>query len=325
MTRAPSRPEQPAGIDALLAATSPPKGIHAVTIVHADHPTETRTTGSDPSAELFEIGSVTKTITATLLAALVLDGQVRLDHTVGDLLGPAAGGAADVTMHQLATHTSGLPRLAPNAYRRLFWTRDPYRFYRRRHLDAGLADVGLDGPGKRWEYSNLGYQLLGECLRVAAGEDFASLVTDAVLRPAGMRTARCQPCPRTDLVRGHGSLLLGGRRWHQPLPGAGGVDASIVDLAAWTRANLVPDSTPLGPAIRLAHQAHATDEQTDALHGLAWLHRGAARWHNGGTGAFSSMIAVDPATGTGYGVLVAHAASDRYTPDGFILTALGPT
>src|ERR1700737_2904340 len=62
---------------------------------------------------LFEAGSLTKTMTATLLAVMGRDGGLSLETTVGALLGPEAGAAADVTLRQLATHTAGLPRLAP--------------------------------------------------------------------------------------------------------------------------------------------------------------------------------------------------------------------
>lgn len=112
------------------------------------------------------------------------------------------------------------------------------------------------------------------------------------LAPAGMTTARCQPCPRRGLLRGHGSLLLAALRWHQPLPGAGGVDVTIGDLAAWARANLVPDSTPLANAIRLAHQEHASTEDNSV--GLAWHHRNSTLWHNGATGSFQGFVAITP-------------------------------
>lgn len=274
----------------LLDRVRPPKGVAAVAIVD--------TTGEAEifcpervASRLFEFGSLTKTLTATLLATLVVDGQLSLDTEVGDIIGAQAGGAAKARLGELATHTSGLPRLAPNSLTIPFWPRDPYRFYGEKRLLEGLARVELKERGV-FGYSNLGYMLLGFCLATATGHDFATVLTARVLEPAGMTTARSQPCPRRGLLRGHGPLLLGGRRWHHPLPGAGGVDGTIADLAQWARTNLLPESTSLEAAVRLAQQVHASHEERRL--GLGWHFSESIVWHNGATGAFQAMLAIEP-------------------------------
>src|SRR6516162_4758557 len=104
----------------------------AVTAIDADGPAFSRSAGLPEDAR-FEIGSITKTMTATLLASLVGDSVVALDDEIGRWLD--AGPNAAITLEQLATHTSGLPRLAPNQR-----TRDanPYR-----HFTAQRAEKGL--------------------------------------------------------------------------------------------------------------------------------------------------------------------------------------
>lgn len=297
--------------DQLARLVEPPKGVAAVAIVHADGEIVTSTTAKNDSG-LFEIGSLTKTLTATLLATLVVDGTLTLDATVGELIGDDAGRASAITMRELATHTSGLPRLPPNAMSMPFWPRDPYRFYDRRKLIAGLATVELSEPGS-FAYSNLGFDLLGACLAAAAGAPFNEALTARVLRPAGMATARCQPCGRRGLVRGHaGKFILGARRWHEGLSGAGGVDASIDDVAHWARANLIPESTPLDAAVRLAHAEHASTG--DGAIGLGWMHGRRAHWHNGGTGCFQSMVAIAPSR-LAVAVVASHGPGGSYTPD----------
>jgi serine-type D-Ala-D-Ala carboxypeptidase/endopeptidase len=304
-------PEDTPTVESLLAQTRPPKGIHAVAIIDArDLAPRIATTGEAASSEFFELGSLTKTLTATLLAVQVVAGELTLEHTVGSILGPRAGRAANVTLGQLATHTSGLPRLAPNSITIPFWPRDPYRFYGRQRLWAGLDRVELSSAG-RFAYSNLGYSLLGECLAQAMGMTFAAGLADEVLRPAQMTTARCQPCPRRGLVRGHGHWLMAGRRWHDRLPGAGGVDGTVLDVAAWATANLEPDSTPLAEAVRLAQQVHHSDAQTAV--GLGWVVRDEIRWHNGATGGFQSMLAFD--SGRAVAALAAHSVSSSYSLD----------
>jgi CubicO group peptidase (beta-lactamase class C family) len=193
-----------------------------------------------------------------------------------------------------------------------FWPRDPYRFYDRRKLVAGLARAKVKSGGD-FVYSNLGFDLLSVCLAQAASAPFNELLGERVLEPAGMHTARCQPCDHSGLVRGHaGMVFIGGRRWHTPLAGAGGVDASINDMAQWVRANLIPDSTPLAAAARLAHQRHAYDDP-DPI-GLAWVHGPLAHWHNGATGSFQSMIAVVPDT-VGVVALASFGGGKRYAPE----------
>ena len=248
---------------------------------------------------MFEAGSLTKPLTATLLAALTLSGDVTLETTVGQVLGSEAGTASDVSLRELATHTSGLPRVADNAMRLPFWPRDPYRFYGEDRLYKGLRSVALKTRGSI-RYSNLGFDLLGHCLARAAGQAFRDLLTEVVLRPGGMEAGRCQPCERSRLLRGHGSLVLGGRRWHQPLPGAGGVDCTITDLARWVAANAVPESTPLERAVGLCHQVHATDGGKSV--GLAWHFSGPVVWHNGGTGSFQGVAAFVPGRGGACGL-----------------------
>jgi D-alanyl-D-alanine-carboxypeptidase/D-alanyl-D-alanine-endopeptidase len=243
----------------------------------------------------FELGSVGKTFMATLLALLVIDGTVALDTTVGDILGDGCGAIADVRLEELATHTSGLPRVVKTTRPLILESRDPYRRCTAEHLLAELSTADLTGRGEH-SYSNAGFDLLGHCLSVAAGATAKQLIEDRVLRPAGMATARCQPCPEDGLAPAKGGLLLGGRRWHSPLVGAGGVDGTIGDVVAWARANLLPASTPLEPAVRMAHEVRVAVSEHQGI-GLAWGTQRTCRFHTGGTGRYSSYVAFDPEAG----------------------------
>jgi CubicO group peptidase (beta-lactamase class C family) len=299
---------------ALADLIRPPKGVASVTVVDSSG-AGAIAGGADVSRDYFEIGSLTKTMTATLLARLVVDRLIRLETTVGELLGRRAGGAQSVTMLELATHTSGLPRIAPNAMRFPFWPRDPYRFYDEGRLYEGLQTVELAKRGTI-QYSNLGFDLLGHCLATAMAERFEVLLMDQVLWPAGMNTARCQPCSRRGLLRGSGSLLLGGRSWHQKLAGAGGVDCTIEDLAAWVVANTHPSSSPLQAAVELCHVVHRTDAK--AVIGLSWHFRNNFIWHNGGTGTFQGVVAFKPSR-IGVGALASLGPGTSYELEGTIL------
>jgi CubicO group peptidase (beta-lactamase class C family) len=293
-------------VEAFLESTKPPSGTSAVCIVRADGSVETA--GAEG---FFEVGSITKTMTATLLAVLIGEGRLSLSTTVGEVLGADAGNVVDTTLLELATHTSGLPGLAPNAGAPPFKMADPYAAYDGEKLIEGLALVEIAAE-KPFKYANLGFQLLGHVLGVAAGASFSSTLEERVLRPAGMATARCQPCSDEGLE--------GDARWHQILPGHGGVDVTIADLAAWARANLLPDSTPLADALRLAHEVHATVDGRRL--GLAWVYGQQSIWHNGATGGYQSMMAVVPET-IAVGGLASCGPGGDYKIDGLVGAYLG--
>jgi serine-type D-Ala-D-Ala carboxypeptidase/endopeptidase len=249
-----------------------------------------------PADGRFEIGSVTKTMTATLLALLAADGTLNLDDEAGRWLRAGPNGA--ITLRQLATHTSGLPAVAPN-----FRPADPDNYWAA--FTAELAEEGLRQaaltPGRR--YSNFGYQLLGLVLERASGRDYAALMADRLLAPLSMSRSGVGRAGAGTPLPGH----AGGREvrhWDRPLPGAGGVEATIDDLARYAQACLRPPSTPLGAALTAA-QVPQVPIGAGRAQALGWIViDGRLRGHNGGTGGFSSCVIVDPGAETGVAVLV---------------------
>ena len=145
-------------------------------------------------------------MTATLLALLAVDGTLSLDDEVGRWLPAGANGG--ITLRQLATHTSGLPRIAPN-YR----PADPGNFWA--GFTPELAEEGLRQtavtPGAR-VYSNFGYQLLGLVLERASGQDYARLMAERLLGPlsmtcSGVGRARRRRPPAGSRPRARGPAL----------------------------------------------------------------------------------------------------------------------
>ena len=134
----------------------------------------------------FRIGSITKQFTAMLVMQLVEAGRLRLDGNIGDYLPeyPAGPGRA-ITIHQLLTHTSGLPNYTalPRFFPEL--SRNPYR-----PVDLlGLFDsLPLDfAPGSRWSYSNSGYITLGVIIERVAGRLFDVVLREKILGPLGLK------------------------------------------------------------------------------------------------------------------------------------------
>ena len=138
---------------------------------------------------IFEIGSVTKTFTALLLADMVGKGELSLDQPIDSLLpagstAPTRGGK-HITLLDLATQSSGLPRLPDNLSPKNF--HDPYAGYDDARLFEFLSTYRLTRDiGAQYEYSNYGVGLLGRLLALHAGTSYEDLLRQRVLVPLAM-------------------------------------------------------------------------------------------------------------------------------------------
>lgn len=157
---------------------------------------------------LFEIGSVTKTFTALLLADMVEHGQMKLDDPVAKYLPMAVSvptrHGKEITLIQLATHTSGLPREPDNFDSRV--PDNPCAGYSIQELFAFLSSYKLTrDPGERFEYSNPGVAILAQAIALKAGTDYESLVVDRICGPLNMDSTRITLTPelKARLAAGH--------------------------------------------------------------------------------------------------------------------------
>lgn len=270
-------------------------------------------TGATPDeATSFQIGSVTKVVTALLLADAVDRGEVALDEALTSAFPDAAShrSGQPIRLVDLATHTSGLPRLPPGLFSQALRQRhDPYASFTVEQLEQALTQPPKRPPGGRPRYSNYGAGVLGEALARIAGAPYAQLVHDRIVVPLGLRDTSIEvPGNATNVAVGH---TRRGRRtpdWRLPaLAGAGALRSSVRDLLVLLRAHLDPASTPLEPAVRLVTQPRARITRSLEV-GLGWHildRKGGARrwWHNGGTGGFRSFVGFDPAARRAVAVL----------------------
>jgi serine-type D-Ala-D-Ala carboxypeptidase/endopeptidase len=266
---------------------------------------------------LYEIGSASKVFTSLLLADMTVRGQVALDEPVARLL-PAAvtapeGGVGSLTLAQLATHTSGLPRMPEN-----FHPRDaanPYADYSAADLDAFVARYQLARPPGTYEYSNLGAGLLGHLLAGRAGMPYEALLAQRIARPLRMAsTVVSVPASlRARFADGHTGDGEATGPWDlDALVGAGGIRSTVNDMLRFVRANLDPERAPadLRGALRMTHQPRA--DRPGGRVALGWhvgldgAHPGIL-WHNGETGGFHSFVAFDPERKLGVVVLAGSA------------------
>ncbi|MGH8216803.1 MAG: serine hydrolase [Rhodanobacteraceae bacterium] len=255
--------------------------------------------GKAPDADtVFQIGSVTKTFTATLLAEAVAKGDATLETSVGDLLPgfdiPSRNGKS-VTLGELAMQSSGLPRLPDNM--RPANPKDPYANYDSAKLKAFLAEYKLTrDPGAKYEYSNLGFGLLGYALARQAGRSYAELLQTRIFQPLGMAStsATFEEPLGSHWATGHDADGQPAQPWHlDALAGAGAINSTGADLLRYLEANMGRGNAALQDAMELAHQPRRTIGGDERI-GLAWMTRhdkgGDVVWHNGMTGGYASFI-----------------------------------
>jgi CubicO group peptidase (beta-lactamase class C family) len=157
----------------------------------------------------FEIGSLTKVFTATLLAEMAQQGEVALNDPVSKYLPsevqvPTFGGRS-ITLEDLATHTSGLSDATMVEQLSNQGVVDPFRVTVEM-MYALISGYSLrTEPGAEFEYSNVGMGLLGHALARAAGTDLRSLIKDRILDPLGMGDTHygLDEIPAERLVQGH--------------------------------------------------------------------------------------------------------------------------
>lgn len=262
---------------------------------------------------LFSIGSITKTFTALLLADMVETGRVSLRDLVGTHV-PEAVACVDVTLHELATHTSGLPQLPdPLPARGAQCPHDPYSAVTPGDM-LQAAKAAVPGPLRGdFEYSNFGYALLGVALSAAAGDSFETLLRARVLDPLGLHDTIFDVHDDQRLVDGHDLAGVPVPAWHnQAMAGCGSLLSTSGDLGHYLAAQLDPDATPLAAAIKATHRPllQRGDRQSTAL---GWAvdesERGPRYWHNGGTSGFSAYACFNPRARTGVCVVLSRTPS----------------
>lgn len=262
---------------------------------------------------VFEIGSITKVFTSTVLADLVSRQEAGLDTPVQNLLPddvtmPTRKGA-EITLGHLATHSSGLPRLPDN-----FEPGDPanpYADYTVGDLHGFLSAHKLKrGIGDAVEYSNVGYGLLGHALAQHEGSDFETLIAERILEPLQMADTAVEltPALRERLAPGHDGRLGPAANWDLPtLAGAGALRSTVNDLLTFLEANLGLRESPLSQAMEIARTPRQHDPALGMDIGLGWIiaTEGDRRfvWHNGATGGYASFIGFDPEAGEGIVIL----------------------
>jgi CubicO group peptidase (beta-lactamase class C family) len=246
----------------------------------------------------YDVMSMTKQFTAAAILKLEMLGELRVSDPIGEFFPSAPPDKREITLHELLTHTSGLPDALG----------DDYEPLSRAELVRGAFDARLRArPGSEYRYSNLGYSLLAAVVERASGTGYERFLATQLFEPAGMNdTGYVLPDWEADQVaveydddarpqgrpfdhpwaadgpywnlRGNGGLLSTARdmyRWHLALD-----RGTVLDRA--TTAKLVEPYVREGPG-------------ADSFYGYGWVvqrgEHGRFAWHDGGNGWSLGLIA----------------------------------
>jgi serine-type D-Ala-D-Ala carboxypeptidase/endopeptidase len=231
---------------------------------------------------LFEIGSITKTYTGLLLQEMIERGEMKLDDRVAKYLPnsikvPSRNGK-EITLRQLATHTSGLPTSSITWIpRRADNPRADYTLEKMYEFVSGCK-LTRD-PGSKYEYSTVGMALLGQAIALKSGTNYRSLASDRICHPLMMESTRIALTPelKARLATGHNSFgyAVTSSYWGALLPGAG-LCSTVNDLLKYISANLGLTPCRLTLLMEQTHVRHfhagmETDTGRDTDWGLAWM------------------------------------------------------
>lgn len=246
---------------------------------------------------IFEIGSITKVFTATLLANYVVDKRLQLEDDIQDFLDFKLNTEESITFKQLANHTSGLPRMPSNLNMFAVDPNNPYKAYDSAQLTEYLtSEIKLNNePGTAYEYSNLGAGILGFELAIIANSTYENLLQEKIFQKYKMQNSTS----RRSSIKG--TLVKGLKPYGDPasnwdfdaLAGGGAIFSTVEDLSNFALAQFDSQNKELS----LSHRPTFKMNESMSI-GLGWhlikrKNGGELIWHNGGTGGYSSSMALN--------------------------------
>jgi len=260
---------------------------------------------------LFEIGSVTKVFTTLILADMVEKGEINLNDPIDkflpeDVSTPSKEGRT-ITLFDLATHSSGLPRW-PDGFP--IWNMDEQYQYDRDEMYEYLSNFELSREiGSKYEYSNIGVSLLGHILSLQAGQSYEELLQERVLDKFGMESTCIKQCDalRDRFARPHILWFPTNKlNLSEDMVGAGEIRSSGKDMLSFLSFAMGLKDSDLRKSFELTQKVNRQIGDGPSI-GLAWhmLQKDDTMiiWHNGATYGFTSFVGFDPESNQGVVVL----------------------
>lgn len=270
---------------------------------------------------IFDIGSITKTFTTTILADMVNEGIFKLEDPIENYLPFTVKVPMykehKITLEDLATHTSGLPDYPSNFEASNITS---YQNYTREQLYQGLSNTTLKTvPGTHFEYSDMGTAILGDILASKTGMPYEKLVENRILNVLGMNSTMINLSNPlvSRLALGHVNgieipITSVNLVFPPAFAPAGSLRSSAADIVKYLSANMGLIKTKLDDAMENTHKIRLYTNMTgvppyDVYIGLGWITTtnfgSQIIWHNGEVIGYNSIVAFNPITQRGIVIL----------------------
>lgn len=307
----------------VLAAVVQPSGV-----VRSRMCAKPRPEGEPPWDAAFEIGSITKTMTAFLVADLIESGKWSLDDPLAIHLPPGTKvprqSERQILLRDVVTHRSGLPGQPSDLP--VTDPQNPLASLTEADLLTSLGNVRLSEPiGSKFEYSNFAMMVLSLAVAHAYGTDLETTLRSLLFAPLNMQGAFInRPTPGQPQAIGHHRSGAAVPAWTLPtdLAGMGAVRATLDDMVKYVQAEIRLDNNPVGVRMRRTQQK-LTDDM--AMNWMVYPEMGRQLvLHSGGTRGFTAMVVVDPVKQRGVVILSnvgVHELHETLTE--FALTIVG--
>ena len=242
---------------------------------------------------VFQSGSMGKQFTAAAVMILVQQGKISLDDNISKYFPDAPATWKDITVRHLLTQTSGMGDYPDEIDLRRDYSEDQYlEFFTKAPLNFA--------PGTRWDYSNVGYVILGTLIRKVTGKFYGDFLQEEIFKPLGMTSARV--ISEADIVpnRAAGYRLVNGslknQQWVSPSTNStadGSLYFSILDLAKWDAALYTDIPLKQSSWQQIWTPAKLVDGKQKP-YGFGWftdrLHNRRIMFHGGAWQGFKSFI-----------------------------------
>ncbi len=257
----------------------------------------------DANKTLFEIGSISKTFTAILLANEVTKGKMSLEDPINKYLPDSIPNLTfkdvPITLKTLSNHTSGFPRLPMNLFQKGDDANNPYQNYDEKRMFTYLKNFkSYREVGGNYEYSNFAVGLLGSILAQQNHTTYEQLLTDKICKPLKLKDTKItlESTDNQNFAQGYNETGKAASAWDlNTLACAGGIRSTAADMAKYVEANMSKSPKQLQEAIDLTQKTTFTQGQNTVC--LGW-HITAGKTHtiiqhSGGTGGFRSFVGFD--------------------------------
>ncbi|GMN12205.1 hypothetical protein MTsPCn9_34780 [Croceitalea sp. MTPC9] len=287
------------------------------------------TNGQSPNDQtLYEIASLTKTFTGTLLAKAILDKKVGLDDDIRKYLPKdypnLEFNGQPITFRNLVTHTSGLPNMFPNRpeiFEKPNWDELPFKInelqagFTKEQFLAELHKVELDTlAGHKFSYSNAGANLLGYCLERIYQKPYEDLIKNSILQPLKMNNTYIGISEENKQFLAKGLNTNGIEmppRAKKELQAEGGIISNLDDMIKYLQFELQTDNE----LVQTSHQELWNGKYGNFENGLFWQifkneDKPKKIFQNGGAFGTSSWLTIIPETKTGVFIITNVSGSE---------------